>query len=325
MSPRQTAPGGDRATHNARQNAKNTPFGFFAPVLRASARSLLAVLMLVFAGCFARNHPVKEHIVYEGPTEPISTVVQKINQNNQRISTLWGTGNFDCWVRDDKGKTHHFGGDNLLLAYRKPTDLRLVGQQTGIGRMFDVGSNSDRYWLWIPMEIDTMWWGDYANAAASNFGGIPIRPDLLAEVLGVNNINPDLRRQPLPVMRFNNDQDAYMITFNVMLPDRMIVQKEVWYDRQTFLPRLVTFFDDNGRIVLRAYLTEHQHLNNDPSAPQVATNYDLYFLQTGTKLVFKLREVKESNKNVPNDRTFRFPGEDAAGKTYRVDQSTPPQ
>jgi hypothetical protein len=101
----------------------------------------------------------------------------------------------------------------------------------------------------------------------------------------------------------------------------MIVQKEVWYDRQTLLPRAVTFFYRSGRVILRADLRDHKPLDEDPKAPKIATHFDLNFLQTGTKLVLNLRELKTSNRGKPDDAAFRFPGPDAAKNTYKVDQS----
>jgi len=82
----------------------------------------------------------------------------------------------------------------------------------------------------------------------------------------------------------------------------------------------VLFYDANGRIVLRAKLSEHEGINGEKTAPKVATRFDIEFLQTHVKLVLKLKELKDSYKGRPNDATFRFPGPDAAGKTYKVDE-----
>ncbi|GIW75248.1 MAG: hypothetical protein KatS3mg104_0311 [Phycisphaerae bacterium] len=71
------------------------------------------------------------------------------------------------------------------------------------------------------------WWIQKERAV------LPVRPDLMAEVLGVGPINSDLLKEPFPVVRFNNDQRAYMLTWQVLLSDRWVVQKEVWYDVQT--------------------------------------------------------------------------------------------
>jgi hypothetical protein len=283
----------------------------------SSIRAFVALLILA-AGCCPKK-PVTRP-AYEGPTLTLAELVSRINQNNSRLSTLWASGSFECWITDEKNQQQYFAGD-LSLAYRKPIELRLAGQIPAIGRVFDLGSNPEVFWLWIPFEkIDTMWWGEYRHVNQVDSTVMPIRPDLLSEVLGVNDLNPDLVRSPTPAMRFNNEQDVYMVTFHTMLPDRMIVQKEIWYDRATLLPRMVMFYDPNGRVILRADLTEHENLGGDTSAPKVATRYDLQFAPSHTRLVLKLSELKASNKGVPNDRIFKFPGADKAGNTHKVDE-----
>jgi hypothetical protein len=85
-------------------------------------------------------------------------------------------------------------------------------------------------------------------------------------------------------------------------------------------PRSVSFYDPNGRMLLLAKLSEFANVNDEKTGPKIATRYELQFLQTHAKLVLKLREVKDRYKNIPNDRTFRFPGADATGKTNKVDE-----
>src|SRR5690606_20580822 len=105
------------------------------------------------------------------------------------------------------------------------------------------------------------------------------------EVLGVSNIETDFLAEPAPVMRFNNDADAYMFIWIVQGPNRLIARKEVWYDRQTKLPKLILLFDDDGRIVLRAYLSEHQRIAvsdlPETEQPMIATRYNLFFPDSG--------------------------------------------
>ena len=275
-------------------------------------------LCFLCQGCCPKKAPTKE--AYIGPTRSLPEVVSLINANNNRIKTLWASGSFDVWVQNEKKQTEHIDGDKLTLVYRKPNELKMAGEKFGApDRLFDVGSNGKQFWMWFPIK-ETMWWGEYHEDSPMSYGEIPIRPDLLIEVLGVDDLNPDLLKAPVPAMRFNNDQDAYTIDFHVVLDDRMVVQKEVWYDRKTLLPRSVIFYDPNGRISLQADLSEYESLVGDASAPKVATRYALQFLQTHTKLVLKLREVRDRYKNIPNDRTFRFPGADAAAKTHKVDE-----
>jgi hypothetical protein len=243
----------------------------------------------------------KKELGYYGPTDPILTVVDDINQNNQRIKTLWAKGDFSAWI---------------------------TGEKCRVGRVFDIGSNDTEYWLIVKPEIDMMWYGDYRRVAAPTTrpgAQIPIRPDLLLEILGIGEIDTDLVRQPVPVMRFNNDADAYMLVWNVKAtsaPDRWVAQKEVWYDRATKRPKLVALFDENGRIVLRAYLSEHKPIAGAAKpAPQLASKYDLYFPQTDTKMQLTLGDIRAKNdKGFPTDASFAFPGTEAAAQTINLDE-----
>ena len=111
-------------------------------------------------GCCPKKPPTKAHST-KARRFLLPKLVSGINQNNNRITTLWASGSFECWVRDEKGQTQHIDGDKLLLAFRKPIELKMVGEKFGApDRLFEVGSNAHQFWMWFPIR-DTMWWGDY--------------------------------------------------------------------------------------------------------------------------------------------------------------------
>jgi hypothetical protein len=263
-----------------------------------------------------------------GPTEPMADVVDQINRNNAALPTLRATGNFEANVVD-QGKKRFVNGDVTVL-YRRPAEVRLVGKKDIAGQIFDAASNGDQYWLIVKGEVDTMWHGAVANLNRVDPKEIPIRPDLLVEVLGLDEVNRSFLDPPVPTMRFNNDADAYMFNFNVRLPDRWAVQKEVWYDRQTKLPRLILLFDENGRVVVRTYLSNHQPVGNDTAsgggggadAPKVATRYQVFFPDTGTTLRIDLDNLalQGGKPPAPNDRTFAFPSNPGVSRQIDLDE-----
>jgi hypothetical protein len=188
--------------------------------------------------------------------------------------------------------------------------MRLVGKKE-IGRVFEIGSDAENYWLTVVPSVDTMWWGQYKNLGKPCNQTVPIRPDLILQVLGISTLSLDFNAPPVPTMRFNNDADAYMFVWNAPLADRWIAQKEIWFDRQTKRPRLVVLFDANGRIVLRAYLTNFKRVPIENVAendrPWIAMTYRLLFPETGSKMSFDLSDVQLQHEGAPNDRSFRLP------------------
>ena len=85
------------------------------------------------------------------------------------------------------------------------------------------------------------------------------------------------------------------MVWNTRLPDRWVAQREVWYDVKSLLPMYVFLFDANGRVILRARLTQHRQveLPNVPQKdwPYMPGKYNLFFPDNGSKMEFTLKDV----------------------------------
>jgi len=140
-------------------------------------------------------------------------------------------------------------------------------------------------------------------------------------VLGIGDIDTNFNTAPVPTMRFNNDEAAYMLVWNYPLTDRWIAVKEVWYDVHTKLPRLVVLFDDNGRIVLRAYLKDHVEVEGSGGG-KIAGTFELFFPENKSQMNFRLKDVRPNlkvrNTTIPNDASFAFPDEPGVGKIIEI-------
>jgi hypothetical protein len=286
--------------------------------------ALLLIAAFAGAGCGgpATGRPPR---AYWGTTLPMTDVVQRINQNNQEIPTLWASHGYKATVVDDKGKTHTFTGDGALL-YRGPREMRLIGNKEFVGTVFEVGSTNDRFWLKLVPEVDTMWWGNYQNLGKPCAQAIPLRPDLVVEVLGIGVFNTNLTTLPAPTMRFNHERDAYMFVWNAPLPDRWVAIKEVWYDRATLRPTLVMLYDADGRVVVRAELRNHRpvEVKDLPRDrwPVVAGEYRLFFPDNGTTMELDLREIMLNKRGSP-PRGLTFPDPRRAGvdRVVQIDEA----
>jgi hypothetical protein len=270
------------------------------------------------AGCKA---PQNGRPPYDGPTEPIWDVAKTVNANASKVKTVWARHDFDADIVDDKGKSHSLSGSGVLQ-FRKPGDLLLTAK--GIIDYFEVGANNEHYWFTVyPKEVGTQWWGRKDQMTEEGARRIPIRPDLLLEVLGVHEIDEDFMQPPVPTMRVNNDQWAYMIVWNAPLRTpiaRWVAVKEVWYDIQTRLPKLILLFDANGRVILRAYLTNHEKIEGTDA--MMATQYDILFPENKSRMRFRITKLAEFLKKgparFPNDSTFAFPEDPGVEKRIEI-------
>jgi hypothetical protein len=277
-----------------------------------------ACVVALLAGCAPKPGPTRTP--YTGPTDPLDKVVRDVNANNAKVTTLRCAHTFEATLVDDQGKSRTFSGGGYLL-FTKPENLLLTA--SGVIPYFEIGANDDRYWFTaFPDEVSTQWWGEKAKLTDAAARQIPIRPDLLLEVLGVSEIDTNLLAPPVPVMRFNNDERAYMLVWNRPLPTRWIAEKEVWFDVETKLPRLINLFDANGRIILRAYLSDHQPVPE--TGGKIATKYDLYFPENKSRMAFRLTEVRpyisgpKNRGRIPNAGSFAFPEEPGVKKQIEI-------
>jgi hypothetical protein len=177
-----------------------------------------------------------------------------------------------------------------------------------------MGSDGQRFWLYEDHD-QVFWWGDFSAIGNMDSAEIPMRPDMVMEILGVRPVDAGLLHEPAPTMRFGNFSDSYMVDWQEPEGDHWVVAKEIWYDRRTLLPQRVLLFDSQGRVALWARLSKYVRMKM-PSGdqnqwPWVASEYQLSFPYTGTTISFELSDVSLKHDaggiSFPNAATYRMP------------------
>jgi hypothetical protein len=255
---------------------------------------------LLITGCAQQHHP------YFGPTLTLDALVSNINSNNAQIPTLWARHDFSGTLVDSDHASHSVSARGVLL-YRAPDELRIIANDDFGQLAFEIGATSEFFWLKVVPESDTLWWGRMKNAGDPRCRPMPVRPDLILDVLAVGTIDADFSAEPYPVLRFDNDADAYVVDSIVRQPSRLLIRKEVFYDRATLLPRKVILYDDNGRAVLIAQVSDFDRLGSGTAAPLVPTRYDLFFPDTGSKMSFVLRDEVLTKNGIPHPGSIHLP------------------
>lgn len=282
----------------------------------------------LLAGCRPPPPDVRGPDYWAGATEPLASVVSRVNANNANVTSLWSRHQFQAWLQTPgREKVDYVDGDGDLM-YRAEDDFRLSCSKAGVGQLMTLGTNADTYWLTIKPELDTMWWGNMKYVGAPGTQPLPLDPTLIAQVLGVGRINPNFLEQPAPVLRFDNDEGVYVVTWNVRLSSQWATQREVWYDRKTFLPVRVYLYDEKGRALVKALLAEHLPVKTQAGVEvggKVAGTYTLSFPDTGSRMILRLRGPLVSRNGFPKDASFQLPlDKPGVSKVIRVDEAAGP-
>lgn len=285
-------------------------------------KGLLSICLLagVLAGCtIAPDKPAG----YFGPTDSLPVLASKLNKNANAIPTLFAHHYLEANIKDPETGKNRFVNATGYLMLCKPRELLLRANKDPVP-VFELGSTDDRYWLTVLVEPSMHWWGYHKNADDPQVTKkIPIRPDLLGEVLGISSLGDSLLELPAPTLRFNNDYDCYMLTWHDEVGDHWIARKEIWYDRKTLTARKVLLFDANGRVIVRANLGKHVQIKLDEGAPDqypwIATDFDLFFPESQSTMKLQLTDVALTSSNGnPKPKTIKFPEEPDVSPENRI-------
>ncbi|HEV8608304.1 MAG TPA: hypothetical protein VGQ99_23420 [Tepidisphaeraceae bacterium] len=291
---------------------------------RAAGHGIPLLAILFFASCC--GHTTKPQPGCWGPTLPMADLVQRINENSSAIPTLYARQEIQADLYDKSRNKSFYVNSSGDIFLRKPRELLLRGRHDLAGKIFEIGSTQEVFWFTVYGDEDTRYWGHYRNIGKPCMEEMPVRPDLIGEVLGISDIPTNFLDAPFPTMRFNHDQCAYMITWNARLPNRFYAQKEIWYDGKSYLPLKVILYDVNGRVLVRANLTNHRAVEvaNLPQEkwPRIATSYSLLFPESKSTMVLKLSDLALVSKNGhPKAGTIVFKDDSDVSKVIQVDEA----
>ncbi len=298
--------------------------------LRANVGStLLLIAMLITIGCARVDRATVVRQPWTGPTLPLDGVIEAINARTAGLSTLWAAGTFELEV--DDGKKREFVNGDVGLNYMrrapsadaaeaKSSGLRIIGTKLS-KTVFDAGVTDERFWLSLPEGVETTWFGRLDTAIPFDDVRLPVRPDALLAALGWEPLPSDLIRPPVPVMRFNPDYDAYMITWSIPHVDRWVCVREMWFDRATLEPRWVWVFDRDGRVIVRGRFLNYREVEGVDV--RLAGRMELWFVESKSKLMLKLDDMRLKRGNRPSEASFRFdPSRSGARTVVNLDEET---
>jgi hypothetical protein len=272
----------------------------------------LAIALAACAGCVTEVRDTRGDVLNR-PLLTLPALVEKVNANNAKLPTLWARGYIDAAIVEEPGAPARILNGSVFVLHRKPDQLLLKAEKDLVDDLFELGTDGERLWLWLPTE-DIAYVGEVGRIDPQAAARLPLRPDLVLQVLGIGLIGEDLQAFPAPLLEVNPDAETYMVRFVEPAASGpwLKVAKQVEYlipddPADLPLPAKVILSDDDGRPVLVARLSNHREIEGGAT---VATRFRLFFPETGTKMRIEL-DVLELRRGrgiraVPSAASFNF-------------------
>ncbi|PHS03368.1 MAG: hypothetical protein COA78_17860 [Blastopirellula sp.] len=211
--------------------------------------SLLLFLIFTSTGChlFRQQPPVIQAPVAFRQAPTLESLIAHVNSNTQRIQSL-----------EDKGASISVPGFPSIrasISMAPPKSFRLTGETMVTGKLIDLGSNDQEFWVWSKVGD---WPGQlyarhdqFQNTAARQM--LPVEPSWISQALGLAYFDPNDQHQgPYPT------QDGKLeIRSTVNSPSGQMTKVTVidptygWVTQQHV-------YDSNGQTLASALASDHR-------------------------------------------------------------------
>lgn len=256
-------------------------------VVRVTVFSLLACGV---AGCPDGRKP----ICYEEPL-PIGAVVARVNANSNRMDFLLravGGSAVGKWQRSpDSSATTSFDMKAHLL-YRKPRDLYLRMEHTLSARI-EAGSNSSEFWVWERLNDNRYYWGEHKWLDSSREADLPVRPDVLLDVLGVGDLPAHTTGIRGPVL-WVRDECYQLVFLSYDDEGQGYISKVMEIGRgEPYLVDRILYFNPDGRPIMEVLLSEYKPI--DGSEVLAPRKIDMKSLENENHMTLRFPKMERSD------------------------------
>ena len=227
----------------------------------------LALLLARWCGCAKEQPGVERLDTTLGEPEPLSVVIARVNRNAAGMDFLLKGGGVTAsgeFEHSDKRESFEFHG---ALLYRRPKNLYL--KLDHVSGTLEAGSNEREFWLWEKFQSPRYSWGRHDMMGTDFDADLPLRPDLLAEILGLGDL-PKKTTGPRGPSMWVGPNTYELMFFDYDAEDQQHLVKTIDIDRRApFLVRSVVYFRPNGKPMMQAELSEYEKIEgSDVLAPR---------------------------------------------------------
>ena len=270
--------------------------------MRTEKRTLtlgLLSLGIFLAGCDGSGFLGNVRAV---PPRNADEAMQRINSNLKKID-----GALSCPAlvsfrfRDDQGKDRRFIGHKATVIFQSPRCLYFDIKHALGGSVARIGSNDERYWIWIDTpELRKLWHGTWAALETGGAKPIAIPPDRLLDALMMRPLPIWMDGALNPLLRVNGD-DHRLLFIGLNQEGWPYVKRELKLDpKPPYQPLEMIDRDQDGRVLMHAYLSHYRLISDSgPDGPYTPRKYIVYWQADDTEMRLDLSNVKYRSSDIP--------------------------
>lgn len=256
-------------------------------------------LVLVLTGCPKPSIPPLDPM-------PIEKTVRMVNDNLRGAQTgLRARGRVTADFTDPDGSRHRRFLDGTLLIippHHVRFDMTVLGKTQIL-----LGSNTDTFWFYLRQDAGTMRWGHHDSVKGSMPAGMPIRPDMIIEALGLSRLDPETTGPNGPVQRIEQQYQQLLYLEHDEVGQGYI-EKEYWIERvPDGRPRRIVFRDRIGQAVMQSQLDDYRPLFS--GGPELPTRVTIEWPLERGGLTFHIARWELESRLTPDAAPFVLPHE----------------
>jgi hypothetical protein len=286
--------------------------------------SLLSIVAIGCDGGLAIGPRVKPV-----PPRDAQQAMERINENLEKIEgSLYCPGLASFRFRDANGTDRRFLGHQATVIFEAPRYLYFDIKHGLGGSVARIGSNDERYWLWVDTpETHKLWYGRWDVLEAGGARPLAVPPNQLLDALMMRPLPLWLDGALKPLLRLDGN-DHRLLFIGLAEDGWPYIKRELVLDpRPPYMPSEIIDRDSVGRVVMHAYLKKYRPVKDSgPDGPWTARNYVVYWELDRSEMRLDLSDVRYRTKNTPFcDFPDAWEGEvESLDETPAVDLSNEP-
>ena len=236
------------------------------------------------------------------PPRDAREALQRINDNLSRIDgALYCKARTSFRFRDRNGKDRRFIAHPATVIFEPPRCLYFDIKHALGGSVARIGSNDERYWLWIDTpEARKLWYGGWDDLQAGRARQMAIPPDQLLDALMMRPLPQELPGTSKPLL-LKDGQTHRLLYAKCTGDDWPFVKREIRLDpRPPYMPLEIIDRLADGRVAMHAYLKKYEAVSGTGGGgPQIARRYVVYWEVDRAEMRLDLSDVRYRTKETP--------------------------